>query len=326
MDGVEYIDAVIFALREAFPTDQYEVRVDADVFVAGESLRANVEREINDAEIVLVLLDGLRPNVVYELGMAHALQRRLGAPAGSQQRRVIPLAEINATVLVRNLYPEPLKVPMRDGSTNTPLNPPLRLETAWSDGSDILVQRYDRLKLHADIRRIVDGLVASMSNEPSKGALVAESFSSGADDGNSEGDGASDEQSADHVLADLRKLYREGDYAQVVKRGSGAQLPKVRKLVALSLMRLGRISEAMDLWSGLEEEAGEVNSALFHLGVCNYVISEFTRAHSYFQRAVEGNYGKVANRWLSRARDKLGEPRTEAANSGSSEEPLSGAS
>jgi hypothetical protein len=307
MDGVEYIDAVIFALREAFPKEEYEVRVDEEVFVPGESLRANVEREINDAEIVLVLLDGLRPNVVYELGMAHALQRRLGAPDDSKQRRVIPLAEVNATVLIRNFYPSPLQVPMRDGSVNTPLNPPLNVAAAWSDGSDILIQRYNRLKVQSDIQGIVDRLVRSLSNEPAKGALVADAAST--TDTTDDKDVEPTSPEAQAALPDpkeIGKLYRGGEYLEVVKRGSGAQHPKIRKLVALALMRLGRISEAMELWSGLQNEPTEARSALFHLGVCNYALNELTRAHSYFSRAVEAKYGPMAEEWLRRTRAKLG--------------------
>jgi hypothetical protein len=308
MDGIEYIDAVIHALREAFPKESYEVRVDADVFVPGESLRANVEREITDAEIVLVLLDGLRPNVVYELGMAHALQRRLGAPNDSRQRRVIPLAEANATVLVRNFYPMPLHVPMRDGSTNVPLNPPLNLAAAWSDGSDILVQRYDRLRLQVDITSIVSRLVQSLSNEPAKGAVVADAVTElGNDDTPAESEGETEEASGEVRPAELGELYRKRDYAAVVERGSGTTHPKNRKLVALAFMKLGRVAEAMELWSGLQNERKEAKSALFHLGVCNYAINEFGRAYSYFQRATSQNYGEKAEEWLRRTADKLGE-------------------
>jgi hypothetical protein len=174
MDGVEYIDGVIDALRASFPPKTYELRVDTEVFVPGESLRANVAREITDAEIVLVLLDGLRPNVVYELGIAHALQARLGSNPGDGGKRVIPIAEANATVLVRNFYPSPLRVPMRDGSINTPLNPPLDLSAAWSDGSDILVHRYDRLNLAADIRTLVLRTIQRIVGDPAKGTMVAD--------------------------------------------------------------------------------------------------------------------------------------------------------
>lgn len=329
MDGVEYIDATIFALIDAFPKEHYEVRVDANVFVPGESLRANIIRELGDAEIVLALLDGLRPNVIYELGIAHSFERRLGGANDGKQCRVVPLAEINATVLVRNFYPDPLSIPMIDGSRNTPLNPRLDLATAWSDGSDILVQRYDRLHLQRDIRNIVGRLLQSFGNEPSKGAVVAEAIEEAepAEKASAEGEPvqknvASASKESDpqaERFESASRAYQKGNYDEVIELSEGFPHPKLRKLRALSFMRRGRISEAIKIWEDLVQEPGEMKSAVFHLGVCNYVINELVVARSLFQTALEGDYGESAKTWLERTNAKLQRPTSRSTIDGATQ-------
>lgn len=307
MDGVEYIDGVIEALKLAFPAEKYDVRVDEDVFSEGESIRAMVSREVSSAEVVIVLLDGFRPNVLYELGIAHAMQNRV---SDGTAKRVIPLAEQNATVLVRNYYRTPLQVPLIGGGIGVPLNPPLDLATAWSDGADVLVRRYDRLHLQRDISKIVKRIISSLASDTPKASLTSEganaedkSLEEEIHDQNGEGNTQVDTERAS--IGNLGHLYKSGDVKEVVRLGAGANHPKARKLVALSYMKLGRVSEALDIWKELLKDREEVKSSVFHIGVCNYAMYQFAEAQLYFKRAVEARYGAAADEWLKRTNEKL---------------------
>lgn len=71
-DGIEYIDGAIEAIRRAAKEADIKFNIDHESFVSGETLRINLKKNIEGADIVIVLLDGLRPNIVYELGYAEA--------------------------------------------------------------------------------------------------------------------------------------------------------------------------------------------------------------------------------------------------------------
>lgn len=296
MDGVEYIDAVIKKIKSVFSQEtqeQYEVRVDEDVFVPGRTLRQNLERELTDADLVLVLLDGLRPNVVYELGFAYG-QRRDSDEGAESKPQIVCLAEKNATVLVRNLYPEPLAVPTATGDKVRILNPKLDLCKMFSDNSDLLVLTYDRLDLDGSLGVRLKKLIDEIRREESKQAIVSEAA------------GAMDSLSMDEKpsSSDIWKLYEEKKYKAVVEKVGATASNENKKVLALAMMKLGQISEAIRVWQDLTT-SDKPASAFFHLGVCYYAISEYLTAILCFERAKQLESGTRAQDWLQRAMKKL---------------------
>ncbi len=118
----DYIKHVISEIRAAL-SKNFHVDVDLD-FGSGESLRQQALDAIQDAALVICILDDLRPNVVFEWGYAKALQKP-----------TIPMACKGAVVNVRDYYPEN----EREGITN----PPLDVDKHFSDVKDLLHCRYD---------------------------------------------------------------------------------------------------------------------------------------------------------------------------------------
>ena len=128
-DGIEYIDSVIRTIERVFADTHDEVTIDSKSFIAGETIRNNLQGQLRDSQLIIVLLDGLRPNVIYEMGYAAALENS----------KILCLCEKDATVLVRNYYPNPLSIPTIKGSYETIENPKLEMSSAFSDCSDIII-------------------------------------------------------------------------------------------------------------------------------------------------------------------------------------------
>ena len=118
----DYIRHVISAIRAAL-SKNFHVDVDLD-FGSGESLREQALDAIQDAALVICILDDLRPNVVFELGYAKALHKP-----------TILMACEGAVVNVKDYYPKD----GRDGVTN----PSLDVDKHFSDVKDLLHCRYD---------------------------------------------------------------------------------------------------------------------------------------------------------------------------------------
>ncbi|MCL4235387.1 MAG: hypothetical protein KJ042_12810, partial [Deltaproteobacteria bacterium] len=78
-----------------------------------------------------------------------------------------------------------------------------------------------------------------------------------------------------------------------------------------------RISEAMEIWTELQDDPKEAKSALFHLGLCNFAINELLKAHYYFSAAKNANYGDLADTWLERTKTRLG-PKSDNSETNSS--------
>lgn len=301
MDGVEYINEAIHIIKRFLGPKGFEVRVDEDVFVPGLTLRQNLHREIFDADLVLTLLDGLRPNVVYELGFAygwHQLRTKSKVDSeeagASESPTIVCLAERNATVLVRNFYPEPLSVPTINGEVATILNPKLDICRMFSDNSDILVSYYDRLNLVGSLEKELSRLVASLRGSSSKQSFVRsiEDETPPADVPQQHG-GPATQQAND---AKSWELYGQQKYLEVVNYLQNPETFDQRKVLALSLMRLGRLYEAIGVWKQLLENAGErIGGVLLHLGICFYAVGQLSTAAEYFawardagdQRAIE---------------------------------------
>ena len=280
MDGVEYIDDAIRTIKQVLGKAEFEVRVDEDVFVPGFTIRENLQREIFNADLVVVLLDGLRPNVVYELGFAygwHQLEMTFDRDtdrAVSDVPRIVCFAEQNATVLARNMYPDPMAIPTVDGGTAKILNPKLDLSRIFSDNSDLLIAYYDRLNLQSSIERSLRRFVEAYSGSKSKQELVRTAL----------------DETPEPEIVDAQdgwKLYSAGKHSEVVNLFENAKEFSERKVLALSLMKLGRLFEAIEIWKQLLPEARSSSKAgvLYHLGICHYVVKQKYIAENYFSRA-----------------------------------------
>ncbi|MEW4454579.1 tetratricopeptide repeat protein [Bremerella sp. JC817] len=298
MDGVEYINDVIRIMERVLGDEGFEVRVDEKVFTPGLTLRENLHREIFDADLVLCLLDGLRPNVIYELGFAYGWhqfkQKNKSATEDGKEAdapSIVCFAEKNATVLVRNLYPEPLAVPTVDGQRARILNPKLEVCKMFSDNADLLISNYDRLDLSGSLERELRKLVKAFRGAKSKQTIVRDATKSE----------TIDPSDSSLQSQDWWQLYQEGKYVKVVNR---LQKPKdfgERKVLALSLMKLGKLYESISIWNLLLEEADDDKSGgiLFHLGICYYAVGEYSTAESYFRQALEANDNR-AQEYLDR--------------------------
>lgn len=309
MDGVEYINEAIHVIKRYLGPEGFEVRVDEDVFIPGLTLRENLHREIFDADLVLVLLDGLRPNVIYELGFAygwHQFRQKasISADGGGETQvpSIVCFAEKHATVLVRNLYPNPLSVPTLSGDTATILNPRLDLCKMFSDNSDLLVSYYDRLNLIGSLEGELRRLVGVIRGAKSKQTIVR--------------DASPEKPSQEEQEQDWWKLYEQSKYVDVVNQLQNPKTFSQRKVLALSLMKLGRLYESIAIWNQLLDDADQTNTAgiLLHLGICYYAVGELSTATNFFRQSHSAG-DQRANSYLERIRRRTqGRVSTEASS------------
>jgi hypothetical protein len=302
MDGVEYVDAVIGTIRSVFESERFDVRLDESVFVPGLTLRENLERELTNADIVLAILDGLRPNVVYELGFAYGYgKQREHCEEDSLQ--IICLADINATVLVRNYYSDPMSVPTNRGDSVVPLNPPLNMSTAFSDNSDLLILRYDRLDLNGSLGEQLCRLIKKMQSQETKSTVLSEATMESTKE--TEISVGSVSTGSPEMNAKLWKLYAEGKFDEVVSIVAAPADHEQKKVLALSLMKLGMIFQAMQIWREMAtgEQRG-LPGAFYHLGICYYVLGQYEKAAYYLGLEQTDR----ARKWLERAKNKLAQP------------------
>lgn len=333
MDGVEYIDSVIHALKEALNEGKYEVRLDEEVFIPGATLRENLQRELTDADMVIVVLDGLRPNVVYELGFAYGYNAisRANESKEKNSAKIVCLLEEHATVLVRNYYQNPMQVPTVDGAVAKIINPSLSITSAFSDVSDLLVLRYDRLHLSQTLTEKIKSLFAMFADESPKIKTSSVNYYDrkdfdkeiGEDDALSKrvagptadrpAESGATESSPESLgrerkyYDNLWAYYAKGDYHKVLEITSPSTTFIELKVRALSLMKLGRIYEAINTWKEIVNSDKKNGGTLLHLGICYYAISNFETAYYYFNMAkmVDDNR---ANDWIRRTEEKMGLP------------------
>lgn len=102
---------------------------------SGASQREQIAKLIENCAFSVIILDGLRPNVVFEYGMIHASNK----PA-------ILLRETNAAVDIRSLYGNPATLV---------LDPvPLNLDTHFSNIKDVNCATWDRSDPRGTIKRL----------------------------------------------------------------------------------------------------------------------------------------------------------------------------
>jgi tetratricopeptide (TPR) repeat protein len=111
------------------------------------------------------------------------------------------------------------------------------------------------------------------------------------------------------IMSDVKSLYENSEFGRVIHDYLNATDVEARKYVALACLKLGCNSAAMEKFTVLLKEGVEVQFALFNLGLCNYALYEYEKAHSYFVRAAgkKSNSGldEQVDEWLNKTLDKF---------------------
>ena len=115
--------------------DQFEVKVTPSALESGASQRDTITELIKGCSFGVVLLDGLRANVVFEYGVMHGL----GRP-------VLLFKEKEANVDIVGLYGSTVEL----GVSPTPVN----CDTQFSDVKDVNFATWSRFSIKETVRQI----------------------------------------------------------------------------------------------------------------------------------------------------------------------------
>lgn len=116
-------------------TPHFKVKRTPSALESGASQREQITKLIQDCTLGIVILDGLRPNVVFEYGILHGL----GKP-------VILVKESEAHVDIRGFF---------ERAPNLSLDPVmLDLDKHFSDAKDIYYAKWNRYEIKATMRAI----------------------------------------------------------------------------------------------------------------------------------------------------------------------------
>lgn len=312
-DGIEYIQSVISTIKKSFEKSGIEIKYDANSFRADDTIRRNFQKQIKDAQLIVVLLDGLRPNVVYEMGYAAALENK----------KILCLSEKNATILVRNFYPEPLAVPATNGLKYTILNPKLDVYSALSDCSDLFILKYDRFDmddLKEQLKAYLDEYAIQTPKEKQIQTTIQKQDSEFSDEINEENsensENTNSSQSASstdscesrlndstHLNSDeiyprkyIWDLFVNGKDDEIQKIDNSRLDPYSKKTKALSFFRQKKISDAIDAFKLLFNEKESLRySAYYFLGVCYLFQRKYFEAFTYLLNAKINGYTPKAS-------------------------------
>lgn len=307
-DGIEYINSTIKTIKKTFESADIEIKYDANSFKADDTIRRNFQKQIKDANLIIVLLDGLRPNVVYEMGYAAALENK----------KILCLCEKDATILVRNLYPDPLSVPAINGEKYTIINPKLDIYTALSDCSDLFILKYNRFDmddLEEQLKNYLDENPIQTSKEQKIQTTIQnqdceisedpeESTSRKSNNAISEKDSknpildksASDDRTSSSKTENLPRkyvweLFKNGKDEEIQKIDNAKLDPYSKKTKALSFFRQKKISDAIDAFKLLLNEKDALkHSAYYFLGVCYLFQNKYFEGFTYLLNAKLNNY------------------------------------
>jgi hypothetical protein len=112
----------------------YEVTLTPSALESGASQREQIIELIKNCSFAIVILDGLRPNVVFELGVIHANEKPL-----------ILFKESDATVDILGLYSGP--------TAELKINPlPVNLDTQLSNAKDINYAQWNRFDVKTTLK------------------------------------------------------------------------------------------------------------------------------------------------------------------------------
>lgn len=303
-DGIEYIHSTIRTIKKSFENSGITVNYDANTFRADDTIRRNFQKQIKDSQLIIVLLDGLRPNVVYEMGYAAALDNK----------KIICLCEKNATILVRNLYPDPLSVPCVNGSLQKILNPKLDIHTNLSDCSDLFILRYDRFNmedLESQLQSYIDDFSLTSSKEQQIQQKVQSQSSQESENQDIPQENVSESSTicSNHSQEDSNnnknittqdKIYQRDYIWNLYLNGKDCEIQKIdnskldaysKKTKALSYFRQKKFSDAIDAFKLLLEEKDAIRySACYFLGVCYLMQNKYFEAFSFLLNAKIHNY------------------------------------
>ena len=256
-DGVEYIDSVIKTIKSVVKEKDLEFRVDNESFVPGLTVRENLYRELKDAGIIFVLLDGLRPNIVYEMGFADALARF------DEKRKVVFLKEKDATVLVRNYYKDMRHIPTTTGEVDTILNPPIDMADHLCDCSDALVMIYDRFDLFSLKEKLKTYLDQNL--DLLKSGSVKENKS---------------------VVNEIEKNVKAKEFDTEIDSTDYIKKSSLEKFnLALSMVLEGRSQQAIRYFLPLLEDDQYSAKASFYIGFSYFCLKSYFESMIYFMKA-----------------------------------------
>jgi hypothetical protein len=114
----------------------FEVRLTPSALESGASQHSQILSLIEGSAFAVVILDGLRPNVVYELGLIQG-----------KQRPVFLFKEAESVVDIKGLYVSP---PAELGVNL----PPIDLNTQLSDVKDLYCAKWERFDLKGTLNMV----------------------------------------------------------------------------------------------------------------------------------------------------------------------------
>ncbi|MBK8218918.1 MAG: hypothetical protein IPK71_34750 [Myxococcales bacterium] len=310
-DGVEHVNGVLAAIQDAAKLHneqgrfQVEIVFDETTMQPGSTILQQLYVALQACDLTVVLLDGLRPNVVFEYGLVLGMIEAKGEALS----RVLGLHATDATVLVRNYFELPTRAPTLAGPDVGVINPPLDISRHFSDISGLFVHRYDR---HQIIHTVRDWFLAYFRRDLERGGVPRATVATEADP---EGGGTSGAATAQGQTADIWNQYRKGDYEQIIRRADTMKLPDELKALALAYMKSRRVHDAIRVWAHLEKLVAEANelekmryTVKLHLGICQYIVGRYEIALALFENAVEleGESAKSkAKGWREKAKEKV---------------------
>jgi hypothetical protein len=114
----------------------YEVKLTPSALESGASQRVQIMELVKKCSFAIVILDGLRPNVVFELGLIHA-----------DPTPLILFKESEALVDIHGLYSSP--------TAELKINaPPVNLDTQLSNVKDINYAAWNRFDVKGTIKLV----------------------------------------------------------------------------------------------------------------------------------------------------------------------------
>jgi hypothetical protein len=114
----------------------YELKLTPSALESGASQREQIIELVENCSFAVVILDGLRPNVVFELGLIHAKRKPL-----------MLFKESDAVVDILGLYSSPTA----ELKSNAP---PINLDTQLSNAKDINYAQWNRFDVKSTIKLV----------------------------------------------------------------------------------------------------------------------------------------------------------------------------
>jgi hypothetical protein len=114
----------------------FEIKLTPSALASGASQHNQILSLVEDSAFAVVILDGLRPNVIYELGLIQG-----------KRKPVLLFKEAESVVDIKGLYVNP----PAELSVN---QPPIDLNTQMSDVKDLNYARWERFDLKGTLKLV----------------------------------------------------------------------------------------------------------------------------------------------------------------------------